>query len=118
MSVTDILTLALAAIGVVFMFLAAIGMLKLPDLYTRVHATGKAGTLGITGVLLAVAVHHGDLVAAAKMIALIAFFLLTAPVAAHMLDRAAYLTGVERAPQTVQDDLAGKYDVEQGRLRS
>ena len=117
MSLSEIVTLVLATIGVVFMLLAAIGLLRLPDLYTRVHATGKAGTLGIAGVLLAVAVHHGDLVVAAKMIALIAFFFLTAPVAAHMLDRAAYLTGVKRAPQTVQDDLAGKYDMEQGRLR-
>lgn len=118
MELKDVLTLIFATIGVVFILISAIGILKLPDLYTRVHASGKNGTLGIMGVLLGVAVHHGDLIAAAKMIALIAFFWLTAPVAAHMLDRAAYLTGVKRAPQTVQDDLAGKYDVEQGRLRS
>lgn len=118
MDLKEIVTLILATIGVAFVFISSIGIIKLPDLYTRVHASGKTGTLGIIGVLLAVAVHHGDLIAAAKMIALIAFFWLTAPVAAHMLDRAAYLTGVKCAPQTVQDDLAGKYDVEQGRLRS
>ncbi len=117
MSWQEMVTLLLATVGVLFMLLGVIGILRLPDLYTRVHAAGKPGTLGVIGVLLAVAVHHGDLVAAAKMVALIVFFLLTAPVAAHMLDRAAYLTGVKRAPQTVQDDLLGKYDMNEGRLR-
>lgn len=117
MSIIELITVAVTAVGVLFTLLASIGMLRMPDLYTRVHAVGKAGTLGIAGVLLGVAVYFADPLTAAKMIALILFFFLTAPVAAHMLDRAALLTGVRPLAGTAPDDLAGRYDPETRRLR-
>lgn len=106
----EVLTVFLVLVGVGFMTLSTIGLARLPDVYTRMHAGGKSSTLGIIAVLLAVAVHSGDLVSAAKMLALIVFFFLTAPVAAHMLGRAAYLTNVKPLETTRPDQLAGKYD--------
>lgn len=117
MTILEGIALVLTAIGVFFIVLSAIGILRLPDLYTRVHAVGKAGTLGVIGVLLAVGAHFADLLISVRMIALIAFFLITAPVAAHMLDRAAYLIGVKPIPTTKPDDLAGAYNQETRQLR-
>ncbi|GAB4433714.1 MAG: monovalent cation/H(+) antiporter subunit G [Chloroflexi bacterium OHK40] len=115
MALNEWLTVLLCSVGVAFMLLSSVGVLRMPDLYTRIHAAGKAGTLGVIGVLLGVGLYYGDLLSAGKMVALIAFFLLTSPVAGHMIDRAAYLTGVKATPSTGPDDLQGRYDAE-GRL--
>jgi multicomponent Na+:H+ antiporter subunit G len=118
MSLLELFTLIVLAIGVFFMAVASLGLIRLPDLYTRVHAAGKAGTLGIVGVLLGVGVYHlADALVVFKMLLLVAFFFLTAPVAAHMLDRAAFLTGVEPMDGTAPNDLAGRYDQETRQLR-
>lgn len=118
MSIQEIVTLLIAAIGVFFLATAAIGMMRMPDIYTRLHAGGKAGTLGVICVLLGVALHFASFGIIARMIALIAFFLITAPVAAHMLDRAALLTGVQPVEGTFPNELAGKYDRSSRRLAS
>jgi multicomponent Na+:H+ antiporter subunit G len=117
MTFVEIVTFIFALIGVGFMVLSSIGMLRMPDLYTRIHAAAKAGTVGVIGILLAVAVHAQDVLTAAKMFALIGFFLFTAPVASHMIDRAAYLTNVKTTDTTVIDELDGRYDMETGQLR-
>ncbi len=117
MSLLEIVTLALTALGVLFIFLSSVGLIRLPDVYTRVHASGKSATLGVVGVLLGVAVYYVDLRVALEMLALIVFFFITAPVAAHMLDRAAYLTGVKPVAGTAPDDLEGAYNRETRSLR-
>lgn len=116
MTVTEWLTILLALIGVSFILLSSFGIVRLPDIYTRMHAGGKSSTLGIIAVLLGVAIYNGTLISMAKMVALIAFFFLTAPVAAHMLGRAAYLTGVKPVAATRPDELAGKYERKTGEL--
>ncbi|NCC30500.1 MAG: monovalent cation/H(+) antiporter subunit G [Chloroflexia bacterium] len=115
MTILEMLTIFFATVGVAFILLASFGVLRLPDLYTRVHAVGKAGTLGVIGVLFGVGFYFGSLLVLAKMLALIGFFLLTSPVAAHMVGRAAYLTKVKAMPSNAPDELAGRYD-EQRRL--
>ncbi|NJN18466.1 MAG: monovalent cation/H(+) antiporter subunit G [Oscillochloris sp.] len=117
MTILEIIVLLFTAIGVFFMIVSTVGLVRLPDLYTRVHAAGKAGTLGIVGVLLGTGVYFISSLAAFKMVVLIAFFFLTAPVAAHMLDRAAFLTGVKPMAGTTPNDLEGRYDLETRRLR-
>lgn len=117
MTPIEILAVALTAVGVIFTLLSSVGMIRMPDLYTRVHAVGKAGTLGVAGVLLGVAVAFADLLTAVKVLALIVFFFITAPVAVHMLDRAAFLTGVRPIAATSPNDLEGAYDGESKRLR-
>ncbi len=117
MTLLEIVTLILLAIGVFFIAVSAVGLVRLPDLYTRVHAAGKAGTLGIVGVLMGVGVYYiTSLSVVVKMVAVIGFFFLTAPVAAHMIDRAAFLTGVKPVEGTRPNELAGRYDPETRRL--
>lgn len=113
MTVLELVTVALLAVGVFFIAVSAVGLVRLPDLYTRVHAAGKAGTLGIVGVLLGVGVYYStSLTVVVKMVAMIGFFFLTAPVAAHMIERAAFLTGVKPMEGTRPNELAGRYDPE------
>jgi multicomponent Na+:H+ antiporter subunit G len=90
----DLATAFLLLFGSTFMFLAALGVFRFPDLMTRMHAAGKASTLGTASMLLGVLVHFWDL--RVGIIALLVIFLvfLTAPVASHMLARAAFLLGM------------------------
>ena len=93
MAVISIITGLLLLIGSGFALIASIGILRLPDLYMRTHAASKAGTLGSGLVLLAIALFAQDLGVATRAIAGVVFFLLTAPVSAHLLARAAYSVG-------------------------
>lgn len=100
--------LALAGSG--FTLVAAIGLLRLPDLYTRMHAASKAGTLGSCVLLIALAVHADDVAIALRALAGVAFFLLTAPISAHLLAKAAHEAGFPLWPRSVRDDLAAGGD--------
>lgn len=95
----------LLVFGAVWMLIAALGVLRLPDLFTRMQASSKAGTLGIGTLMLAVGIHFADLRAGAHAVLIIAFFFLTTPVAAHMIARAAYLAGVPLWEGTERDEL-------------
>ena len=108
----------LLIIGSLLMLLAAVGLVRLPDLPTRMHASTKAGTLGAALIMLAVAVAIPDASVLARSIAVIAFLLLTAPVAAHVIGRAGYFVGVPLWEGTVKDDLAEQYDYERHTLDS
>jgi len=98
----------LSMVGALFTLVAGIGVVRLGDLYTRMHAATKAGTLGSGLLLAAVAVHSQDGGIMVRALAAIAFFLLTAPVSAHLLARAAYVVGYVPGPRTVHDALAGR----------
>jgi multicomponent Na+:H+ antiporter subunit G len=89
--VKDVLILVSMVGGSVFMLLAAVGVMRMPDLYTRMHAATKVGTVGVIGVMLAVALHFGELGIVTRALLIMVFFLITAPVAAHMIGRSAYL---------------------------
>lgn len=101
-----------------FILLAAIGILRLPDLLTRMHASTKAGALGIALMMIAVSVHFTSLAIFAKAIAVILFIFMTAPVAAHAIGRAGYFVGVPVWDNTVKDELEHNYDPDTHRLRS
>ncbi|MCH8493173.1 MAG: monovalent cation/H(+) antiporter subunit G [Idiomarina sp.] len=102
----------------IFTLVAAIGILRLPDLLTRMHASTKAGALGVALMMIAVMLHFGDLVVMAKALAVIMFILITAPVAAHAIGRAGYFVGVPIWVNTVKDELFNRYDADTHRLRS
>ena len=89
MTLAEILILALATVGTLFMLISAIGILRLPDVYTRMHANGKAGTLGISCLLLAAGLYYGG-TWLPRMIILIVLFFVTAPIATTAMARAAY----------------------------
>lgn len=99
------ITGGLMLIGAGFSLIAAIGILRLPDLYTRMHAASKAGTLGSGIALIAIAIYSLDAAVALRALAGVVFLLLTAPVAAHLLARAAYSAGYRPAKITRINDL-------------
>jgi multicomponent Na+:H+ antiporter subunit G len=96
--------------GAFFMLVSALGVLRLPDLFMRMHAATKAGTLGAALVLFAASLLFGELAVSVKAVVVFLFLLLTAPVAAHVLGRAAYYAGIDLWDRTMHDDLEGKYD--------
>jgi multicomponent Na+:H+ antiporter subunit G len=102
--------ITLLVIGALFLLTASIGVLRMPDLFTRMQTATKAATLGISCVLLAVAIYMNDFGVAIRAVLTIAFFFLTAPVAAHMIGRAAYFIGVPLWNGTIVDELSGHYD--------
>lgn len=114
---SDIIAGVLLIIGAFFTLVAAIGLVRLPDLYTRMHAASKTGTVGSGVMLLAIAFHSGEFDVVTRAIAGVVFFLLTAPLAAHLLARAAYCTGVRPWPGTRPDELAGHYEDSSGSTR-
>ncbi len=101
-----LLVAALMVAGALFSLVAAIGLVRFPDLYTRMHAASKAGTVGSGLLLLAVGVHSGDLATFGRACAGIVFFILTAPVAAHLLARAAHKAGYRLSDVSVRDDMS------------
>src|SRR5690606_40306359 len=72
-------------LGAIFTLLATIGVLRLPDLYTRMHAASKAGAVGGGLILLAVALLSHDAAVSLRAVIGIAFLLLTTPISAHLL---------------------------------
>lgn len=100
-SAGEIAVVALVCSGVFFAFVAAVGLLRLPDLYTRAHSASKSDTLGAVLTLAGVAVVFGADVATAKTVFLLAFMFITNPTAAHAIARAAHDQGIE--PWTAAD---------------
>ena len=114
MSPVDVLSAALMLTGVAFAVIAAVGLVRLPDLFSRMHAATKPTTLGLVLVLLGAALRvetGGD---AAKLLLVGAFTFLTAPVGAHVLGRSAYRagTGVDRlvVDELRDEDRPGRQD--------
>ncbi|MFD2035334.1 monovalent cation/H(+) antiporter subunit G [Belliella marina] len=115
---TDIIIIALSSLGTIFILLAAVGVVKMPDLYLRISVTTKAATLGIGLILLASAFYFNDSAITARVLAIIVFMLLTAPVGAHMIGRASYFTGVKMWDKSKIDELEGQYDSKTHKLHS
>lgn len=97
--------LASAAVlaGAAFMFVAALGVARFPDLYTRMQAATKATTVGVVGIMCGVAVAHWDAATTVRAVLVAGFFLLTSPVAAHAIARSAHTREVPLAPGTRVD---------------
>lgn len=100
-----IIAATLLIVGSLFCLVAAVGMLRLPDTLIRMHAATKAGTLGTGFILAAEAVAAQDLGTTIRAVAAIVFLLLTAPVAAHLIGRAAYHRGIQLFDKTWIDEL-------------
>ncbi|QQR35680.1 monovalent cation/H(+) antiporter subunit G [Devosia oryziradicis] len=98
----------LLLVGSLFSLVAAIGVVRLPDLLTRMHAASKAGPVGAGFVLIAVALLSGDAGVALRAIVGVVFLLLTTPVGAHLLARASYRTSDQLGGNMVLDELKSK----------
>ena len=105
----ELLVCILMVIGAFFMFVAGLGLVRMPDLFLRMSCSTKAGTIGIGTLLLALAIHFADFSVAARAAATIGFIFLTAPVSSHRIGRIAYLVGVPLWKKTVADEFKGAY---------
>jgi len=107
MTVREVLTAALMISGAVLTLLATIGVVKMPDEYSRMQSVTKASTLGVGCTMLAVAVDFVELAITTRVVLIVAFVFLTAPISAHMIGRAAYYVGVSLWEGTTLDELHG-----------
>lgn len=107
-----LITAALVFAGSLLMLLAAIGIVRMPDVYIRLQASTKAASLGAGCLLLALALFYADLAVTTRAALAIVFIFLTVPVSGHMIARAAYLVGVALWEETRWDELRGRYDPE------
>lgn len=104
----DLISFVLILGGTGLALLAAVGLIRFPDVFARMHAATKAATLGLLLIIAGAAFQvdsAGDIV---KLLLVAALMFVTAPVAAHMIARAAYRTGRELDPATGLDELAEK----------
>lgn len=102
----DYLAGLLIVVGALFALTASIGLLRLPDVFTRMHAASKAGTLGSCLMLVALALHIGEFATGVRALAGAGFFVLTAPISAHLLAKASYSAGYRMWEGSVRDELA------------
>ena len=102
----------LAFVGATLVLLAAVGIVRMPDIYTRMQAATKASTLGLGCLLAAAAVAVADTSAFIRAVSIGAFVMLTSPVSNHVIARAAYLTKVPLWNRTVIDEWDADRSVE------
>ncbi|WP_346856004.1 monovalent cation/H(+) antiporter subunit G [uncultured Draconibacterium sp.] len=108
MEVLKIIGAFITLIGSFFLLLGSIGLIRMPDVFTRIQAGTKASTLGTILSLLGIGLIYLPIFG--KVFLLIVFILITNPVSSHMLARAAHYIGVKKADVTVVDKLSEYYE--------
>jgi multicomponent Na+:H+ antiporter subunit G len=103
----DVLIAIMWVAGSAFALLAAIGVLRMPDAFTRMQASTKASTLGLGCLLIGAALQLGDLGSLIRVVCIGVFILITTPVAGHVIARAAYLAEIPLWEGTVLDERKG-----------
>ena len=101
---TEILIVIFSTIGALAILFASIGILRMPDFYLRLSVTVKAGTLGVGLLLICAAYVFSDVSVTTKAISIVFFLVLTTPVAAHMIGRTAYRTGIPTWKETWMEE--------------
>ncbi len=115
---TNIIIIILSTLGTIFAMLAAIGLIRMPDTYLRISVNTKAATLGVGLLLAAAAIYFGEIAISSRVLAIIIFIFLTAPIGGHLLGRTGYISGNKLCDQTHIDDLKGKYNKKTHELSS
>jgi len=100
----------ISVIGSVFLFLGALGVLRMPDLYNRMQAGTKSTTMGSILTLLGIGLYQLDWMP--QIIILILFIVMTNPLSSHALARAAHHAGIPLTEKTVSDHLQGEEEEE------
>lgn len=98
------------ALGIFFFVVGVVGLLRLPDVYSRMHATTKCDTLGAGMILVGLMLYHGIAADSAKLAIIIMFILLTNPASAHVVAKAAYQNKMPMAEGSFELDLTGEDD--------
>lgn len=116
---TEFFVALFALLGSFLMLLASIGLNRMPDLLTRMHATTKAGALGVGLLVIAFAiVFWSDAAIVVRAAAVVVFIMVTAPIAAHVVARTSYFVGVPVWEGTVKDAIKEQYDMDTHQLSS
>lgn len=95
MHLLNTLALIFIVIGLFFMVVGAVGLIRLPDFYTRAHAGGKCDTLGVGMMLIGFILYEGMSLVAVKLLLLVIFTYITLPTAIHALVHFARVCGIE-----------------------
>ena len=95
MMVKDVISILFLLAGFFFFTTATMGLLRFPDFYSRLHATGKGDTLAVLLSLIGVAVYQGFTLTSAKIVFIAVFMFMSQPVATHAISRAAFRCGVQ-----------------------
>ncbi len=98
--------------GIFFMAVTAIGLLRLPDFYTRAHAVSKTETLGIGLTILGLIIHEGISLVSLKLGLVLLFAFVVSPLAAHLLTRAALRSGMPIWTRQTTAPIVGPKDAE------
>ncbi|RMD66496.1 MAG: monovalent cation/H(+) antiporter subunit G [Planctomycetota bacterium] len=101
----DLVAAATLAGGMFFMFVGALGVVRLPDAYNRIHAASICVTLGLTGLLIAACFHIRSLPIVAKATATIVFTFVAMPIGSHLLAKAAHHGKLPKWGRTLSDEL-------------
>ena len=96
-------------IGAVFALLGALGVLRFPDVYTRLHAASKAGPLGVGLILLGAGLHSGEPLTILRSVIGLLFVVLVSPISAHLLARAALKSGIPPSKSTSIDEFTSSH---------
>lgn len=105
-----IVELFLIISGTIFILIASIGILRMPDLLMRMHAATKAGTLGIGLILWAVIIHFSKFNVTIEALTTMFFVAVTAPISSHLIARASYFNQIKLSEKTFIDELKPNYD--------
>ncbi len=91
----NVLVILLFSLGFFFVFAGIVGILRLPDFYSRLHAQGKSDTLGVSLMLGALALYHGWSMDSFKILLILIFVAFANPILTHALARAARKSGLK-----------------------
>jgi len=105
-AIIDFIAAGVLFVGLAFMFFGAVGIIRLPDCYSKMHASSKCTTLGLTGMLLAACLHMADTIVVSKAAVTIVFTFVAMPIGSHLLAKAAHHVGVPLWSRTIADELA------------
>lgn len=106
MSLTEIFVSFLLISGAMIMLLSSIGLVRFGDVFLRMHAATKAGTLGISLVIIGVALYFSDPLITIKLIALMGIYFFTSPIGSQVLAHSAHISKVQMVKETWIDELA------------
>ena len=95
MLIKDVIAILFMLGGIFFFTTATLGLLRFPDFYARLHATGKGDTLAVLLSLIGLAVYHGFSLSSVKILFITVFMFLAQPTATHALSRAAFRCGLK-----------------------
>ncbi len=101
---TGLIASVLMLLGCALALIAGIGVVRMPDMFSRMQASSKASSLGMGLAALAAAIYFHDVQVTSRALLIIVFTLLTAPVAAHVIARSAYLVKVQLWEGTIVDE--------------